>query len=283
MIARIFLGLMILIGLGGIFGFGYMALGPSRPSASAVVQAPKPVTVGVVGAAHSLPAGTMLKPDDLAAVQVTPDAVPEGSLSDSPDSRIAMVGAMVRRPVAANTPILPADLLRPGDHGFLAAVLRPGERAVTVAVDAVSGSAGLIWPGDKVDVILTQVIDAPELAPGRRVVAETVLEGARVIAIDQHLTGGPAPGGNTGQTARTVTLEVAAGDAEKVEVAGRIGRLSLAVRSSEPGSAAASADSKTGPTWASDVSNALASKTQTQGPSVMKVFNGAGQGQEFKF
>jgi pilus assembly protein CpaB len=80
-----------------------------------------------------------------------------------------------------------------------------------------------------------------------------------------------------------VTLEVAAGDAEKVEVAGRIGRLSLAVRSSEPGSAAASADSKTGPTWASDVSNALASKTQTQGPSVMKVFNGAGQGQEFKF
>lgn len=280
MIARVFLGLMILVGLGGIFGFGYMAIGPSRPSASAVAQAHS--TVGIIGAAHPLQAGTMIKPDDLAAVQLAPDAVPEGALPDNPDSRIAMVGAMVRRPVATNAPIMQADLLHPGDHGFLAAVLRPGKRAVTVAVDAVSGSAGLIWPGDTVDVILTQVIDAPDLAPGRRVVAETVLQGARVIAIDQHLAGGPAPGGGNGQSARTVTLEVTTGDAEKVEVAGRIGRLSLAVRSSEPGTAA-TADSKVGPTWASDVSNALASKTQTQGPSVVKVFNGAGEGKEFKF
>ncbi|MEJ0045159.1 MAG: RcpC/CpaB family pilus assembly protein [Rhodospirillales bacterium] len=36
--------------------------------------------------------------------------------------------------------------MRPGDHGFLAAVLTPGKRATSVGVDAVSGTAGLIWP-----------------------------------------------------------------------------------------------------------------------------------------
>ena len=83
--------------------------------------------------------------------------------------------------------------MRPGDHGFLAAVLKQGMRAVTVGVDAVSGTAGLIWPGDRVDVILTQSMDDPKLPPGRRVAAETVLQDARVIAIDQVLVQGGVP------------------------------------------------------------------------------------------
>ena len=53
-----------------------------------------------------------------------------------------------------------ADVLRPRDRGFLAAVLAPGTRAVSIAVDPVSGVGGLIWPGDRVDVILTQEIPA---------------------------------------------------------------------------------------------------------------------------
>lgn len=284
MIARFFLGLLVLVGLAGFLGIGYVTLAPTRSSA----PAPAPVqltTTAVIAAAHPLSAGAMIKPDDIAVIQIARGAVPTGALPDNPEARMAVVGAMARRPVASNAPIIQEDLLKPGDHGFLAAVLRPGKRAVTVAVDAVSGSAGLIWPGDTVDVILTQQIDAPDLAPGRRVVAETVLEGARVIAIDQHLAGGPLPGGTSAQAARTVTLEVGATEAEKVQVAARIGRLSLAVRSSMPGAPATAAgnDPKTAPTWASDVSNALSSKTQTQGPSVMKVFNGAGEGKEFKF
>ena len=54
--------------------------------------------------------------------------------------------------------------MRPGDHGFLAAVLAAGMRAVTVGVDATTGAAGLIWPGDRVDLILTQTIQAATTA-----------------------------------------------------------------------------------------------------------------------
>ena len=63
-------------------------------------------------------------------------------------------------------------------------------RAVTVAVDATTGAAGLIWPGDRVDLILTQTIQEATLPLGRRVAAETVLSDVRVIAIDQQLVQG---------------------------------------------------------------------------------------------
>jgi len=82
---------------------------------------------------------------------------------------------MVRQSLPAGTPILPGAVIRPGDHGFLAAVLRPGMRAVSVGVDAVTGTAGLIWPGDRVDLLLTQSLSGANLPPGRQVAAETVL------------------------------------------------------------------------------------------------------------
>jgi len=108
-------------------------------------------------------------------------------------------------------------------------VLDPGMRAVTVGVDPVSGTAGLIWPGDRVDVILTQSMDNAATAPGRRVAAETVLQNARVIAIDRLLVQGAVAGTPEPQGASTVTLEVTAEQAERVQVAARIGRLSLTV------------------------------------------------------
>ncbi len=71
-------------------------------------------------------------------------------------------------------------------------------RATTVGVDAVSGTAGLIWPGDHVDVLLTQVTEDQTLPASRRASAETVLGDVRVIAIDQQLMQG-ATGNSTDQ------------------------------------------------------------------------------------
>ena len=85
---------------------------------------------------------------------------------DTPAARTELFGAMVRRNLATGDVVLSADALNPGDRGFLAAVLGPGMRAVTVGVDAVSGLAGLIWPGDRVDLILTQSQEGTEVAPG---------------------------------------------------------------------------------------------------------------------
>jgi pilus assembly protein CpaB len=276
MIARIVLGSLLLLGLAGLGMVAVVALRPAHPAvASASTQ-----RVAVVTAARALRPGVLIKPDDIASREMAQSAIPAGSFTDSPSERIDLVGSMVRRPVAAGAALLSADVLRPGDHGFLAAVLRPGKYAVTVAVDAVSGSAGLIWPGDTVDLILTQVIEAPNLPPGRRVAAETVLQNVRVIAIDQQLAGGPQPGTTQTQANRTVTLEVSAAEAEKVQVAARIGRLSLLVRATEPGPGQAA---PRGPTWAGDVSPALDANLQPPNPSVVRVFMGTESGKEFRF
>ena len=50
------------------------------------------------------------------------------------------------------------------EMGFLASVLAPDSRAISIKVDAESGVSGLIRPGDYVDVVLTQVIDKADLA-----------------------------------------------------------------------------------------------------------------------
>jgi pilus assembly protein CpaB len=177
--------------------------------------------------------------------------------------------------------------MRPGDHGFLAAVLGPDTRAVTVGVDMVSGTAGLIWPGDRVDLILTQTIDRPTVSSGHRFAAETVLSNVRVIAIDQQLVQGASPDTAEAKPARTVTLEVAATEAERVAVAERLGRLSLVVRSADqtaaprpglPGEAAAVPNT----TWAGDVSPAL-NHTDQGAPNTVRVFQGASEGKEFHF
>ena len=114
--------------------------------------------VAVLTAAHDIPAGSLLKPADLASKQVPRASVPAGATMDTEEERRALYGAMVRRSMASGDIIHLADALRPGDHGFLAAVLKGNMRAVTVGVDAISGTAGLIWPGDRVDLILTQTI-----------------------------------------------------------------------------------------------------------------------------
>src|SRR5262249_14436155 len=152
-------------------------------------------------------------------------------------------------------PIHGDEVMRPGDHGFLAAVLGAGMRAVTVGVDAITGSAGLIWPGDRVDLILTQNIQDTTLPVGRRVAAETVLSDVRVIAIDQQLVQG-AEASSSATQGRTVTLEVTQDQASRVSVAVRLGRLSLAVRSAEAATGQQLAAAP-GTTWAVDVSPAL--------------------------
>src|SRR4051794_11385583 len=189
---------------------------------------------------------------------------------------------MVRSSLTAGDLIRAKDVMRPGDHGFLAAVLGPGMRAVSVGVDTVSGTAGLIWPGDRIDVILTQAISDAAIPVGRRLAAETVLSGVRVIAIDQQLLQGVAPDGAAENKARTVTLEVTSAEAERVSVATRIGKLSLAVQSADRNLQPAAANPPR-TTWASDVSPALGTNVAQGTRDVIHVFPGAGDRKEFRF
>jgi pilus assembly protein CpaB len=134
--------------------------------------------------------------------QEWPDvAVPDTYLVRGQNDEAELVGAVVRRPIAMGQPINAASVVKPGERGFLAAVLDPGMRAISVPVDEAAGNAGLIFPGDRVDLILTETMEAAGDPAGSRRVSETVLEDVRVIAMGRRLKadGGEEAGG--GQTA----------------------------------------------------------------------------------
>jgi pilus assembly protein CpaB len=227
MLARIALFALMIAGLVGFGGVAWISLNPAPPPSQ--TDPATQTTLAILVAARPLRAGSLVKPEDLAAAPQLRKDVPAGAWIDSPSTRAALLGAMIRRNMAAGETLLPPDALNPGERGFLASVLRPGMRAVTVGVDAISGLSGLVWPGDRVDLILTQSQNRSDIPPSRRVSGETVLGNVRVIAIDRHLIQGATSESPQTQTERTVTLEVTPADAERVVVAARLGNLSLAV------------------------------------------------------
>jgi len=263
-------------------GFGTVAWISSRPPGGPGAAAAPSENVAVITAAHVIHAGTLLRPEDLVAKEIPRAEAGSDTTLDTPEARRTLSGAMVRRGFGAGELVHPADVMHPGDHGFLAAVLLPGMRALTVGVDAITGTAGLIWPGDRVDLILTQVIPDNAAPPGHRVAAETVLTDVRVIAIDQQLVQGASPG-TSDQPARTVTLEVDYNQAERVSVATRLGRLSLAVRSADTAHQQPDIRGPSATVWASDVSPALGHEAAPAAEHAVRVYPGAAESKEFHF
>ncbi|MDE2006810.1 MAG: Flp pilus assembly protein CpaB [Rhodospirillales bacterium] len=278
MALRITFFALMALGLLGLGAIAFVATHPAHPVVAANAQA-RPVTVRILVASRAIRAGTLLKPEDLTGRLIQAQQRRPSQSLDTDTIRRALVGSMVRRSLSPGEPIRRAELLRPGDHGFLAAVLKPGMRAVTVGVDDITGTAGLIWPGDKVDLILTENMTNPALSLGQRIVAETVLADVRVIAINQRLIEGAASGEAAHQV-HTVTLEVTEAEAQKVQVAVRLGRLSLSVRSAQN---VAENMPRHEPTWARDVSPALAAASHSPPGGVMNIWQGAAAAVEFKF
>jgi pilus assembly protein CpaB len=255
---------------------------------AAAAPAPPAVKISILVAARPQRAGDLMVAEDVTTSEVPAGREPAGSLIDSVAARTALRGAMIRRSLAENEPILAGDVLNAGDRGFLAAVLGLGMRAVTVAVDAVSGTAGLIWPGDRVDLVLTQQIDDRDRPADRRVSGETVLTNLRVIAVDQQLV----QGGQSGQPAaangnRTVTIEASLYDTQRIAVASRLGRIALVVRSAADNQQAAATETPASQppiAWAGDVSPALREhKTSGRSGASIHLYHGPGTVDEIRF
>jgi pilus assembly protein CpaB len=191
-----------------------------------------PVTTAILVARKALPAGTFVKPED-----VRWQPWPEGSIDPSyvkQDQRdpASFTGAVVRRGIVAGEPITDARVVKPGDRGFLAVVLSPGSRAVSVPVTVSSAISGLVFPGDRVDLILShRSAEAGEHSKGESILAsETVLENVRVIAMDQS-TDDQKGKAEVASVPKTATLEVTPRQAEMVMVAAELGKLAFSLRS----------------------------------------------------
>jgi pilus assembly protein CpaB len=199
-------------------------------------------------------------------------------------TRAQVYGAALRTDLATGDPIHRHSIVRPGDREFLQFVLAPGARAIAIPVMTGGASTDLLFPGDRVDVVLTQKFGNTGAPLTRSSVSETVVENLRVLvigAIDPKSAGGNTFG-------RTVTLEVMPDQAEKITVASELGKLSLTLRAAA-GVSTTGPGKATGirPTWAGDVSPALggampAEKAlQAERPPV-DIIRGAGQTQTVK-
>jgi len=270
----------IVLGLGGLGMVVWIGLQlPAKPPVVAQAPPPPPSNTPILVAAHQLRAGSLLKFDDIQPRDVLTSEVPAGARPDTPEARAELAGSMIRRGLGPQETLISADLLRPGDHGFLAAVLRPGMRATTVGVDAVSGTAGLIWPGDHVDLLLTQVSEDQTVPASHRASAETVLSDVRVIAIDQQMMQGTSGTAAEQSATHTVTLEATEAQAERVALANRLGHLSLIVRAADAPPDRPS--DKPATIWGGDVSPAL-NQGHTAG-QVVRVYHGTSDGKDFRF
>ncbi|HZP69411.1 MAG TPA: Flp pilus assembly protein CpaB [Pseudolabrys sp.] len=221
------------------------------PEKAAAVAKP-----AVLVAAAAVSTGSLLRADDIAWKEVGPGEMRAGDIVRGQISESEFVGALARRDFSTGERLVAADLVRPNERQFLAAVLKPGMRAVSITVDASQGASGLARPGDRVDVVLTQNYPTPTQPTDlHRSIGETVLRNVTVIAIDQSLsaavkTDAPNRPGVTaearGPNPKTVTLELSESQAEVLFVASQQGRLSLSVRSLQQPSPGQAAESHTG-------------------------------------
>ena len=234
---------IIMVFLLATVALGLIAYSMSLPQPQVPAQvtentpAPAPPAVGYFVAVRPLPRGTLARDEDFTVRSVpSSDSVPADAILDTPDARIGLRGSLVRNFLDTGSPVTSKDILRPRERGFLASVLAPDSRAISINVDAASGVSGLIWPGDYVDVVLTQESTTagekknPDHQHGT--LSETVAHNVRIVAIDQEIVqGGSASNATAGRVARTVSLQLAPGQVKKVIVAAELGKLSLAVRS----------------------------------------------------
>jgi pilus assembly protein CpaB len=186
----------------------------------------------VLVAKGDLRVGTLLTPDDFKWANWPEETVNPAYFTQdfAPDAMETLTGSVVRVAMYVDEPIMPQKIVQKGETGFMAALLAPGKRAVTVEISPESASAGFILPDDRVDIILTEVVqqvgtdeDAPPIT-----VTTTILENGRVLAIDQ--TFGDVDGIPT-LTGSTATMELTQNQAELLARAARVGELSLTLRS----------------------------------------------------
>lgn len=191
-----------------------------------------PVGPKIMVAKKALPVGTIIDAESL-VFQAWPKQFVQNAYyaEGEPDADLQkLIGTVVRQPITAGQPLTRGSVVGPNDRGFLAAALGPGMRAVTFPVSTTAGVAGFVFPGDHVDMVLTQEVPGGGEGPPLKV-SETIIRNLRILATDQRLDSKNDEGKTIVKTANTVTVEVTPKLAEKIAVAQQLGSLSLVLRS----------------------------------------------------
>ncbi|HEY7120415.1 MAG TPA: Flp pilus assembly protein CpaB [Tepidisphaeraceae bacterium] len=221
--------LAVALALGGVAAkVGRDMMLKSRQGAGANVKMTK-----VVIAKEDLAPGSSIKDSEVVVKDMPADAVPTSLTFGNPSD---VVGRVVTAQVVKGQPVLSTVLAPKGSAGGVQAMVPAGMRAVTVEVNEVSGVAGLLTPGCRVDVV--QTIQQGKLDE-TALVAKTIVENLQVLAVGRRVStvsaAPAAPGGAAGvepetAAAKTVTLLATAAQAEAIDLASHMGTPRLVLR-----------------------------------------------------
>nr|WP_245478171.1 MULTISPECIES: Flp pilus assembly protein CpaB [unclassified Mesorhizobium] len=178
----------------------------------------------VVVAAVALKFGDTLTADKLREIAWPAGAVPAGAFKTTKDLLSGEGSKQALQAIGANEPVLATKITGPGQRATLSAVLSEGMKAVSIRVNDVLGVAGFVFPGDRVDILLTRTVRADGGAD--RSFVDVLLQSVKVLAVDQVADESK----DSPTVVKAVTVEVSTKDAQKLTLAAGAGQLSLALR-----------------------------------------------------
>lgn len=207
--------------------------GSSDPVRVVATQEPDFQEVEVLVASRRINVGEKIESSMLDS-QPWPEHLVVGNFITSGGDSTKAVGLISRSYFQPGEPIILSKLANPGDPGFLAAALSEGKRMMTISTDGVAGLAGFVAAGDYVDVMITHPIPSEELNDRGEVVeqtvTETLLQGLKILAVDQRATSEQADPDERIDLPSSVSLEVSLNEAQQIRLAQDVGYVSLALR-----------------------------------------------------
>ncbi|ESY95310.1 Flp pilus assembly protein CpaB [Mesorhizobium australicum] len=217
---------LIMIVLAGVFGVLAVVLVNIWLAGQRSAMAQTGLVQGstVVVAAMPLKFGDTLSADKLREVAWPAGAVPTGAFKTTKEALAGEGTRQALQAISTNEPVLASKITGPGQRATLSAVLSEGMKAVSIRVNDVLGVAGFVFPGDRVDVLLTRTVRGDDGADKSFV--DVLLQSMKVLAIDQVADVSK----DSPTVVKSVTLEASTKDAQKLTLAAGAGQLSLALR-----------------------------------------------------
>lgn len=217
--------LAVSIVLGALAAFGARGYISGQLAIERERLAPRSRLVQIIVAKRDLARGEQVSAETMAVREVPQEYAPAGVVG--PEQFEAIAGGSVTHPMRSGEPILQSSVAAP-DSVALSARLKRGIRALTIAVDDVNSIAGMLQPGDRIDLLLSIRLPGGSSVPLPQEVTRPLMQDLRVLATGRQTRAVAEE--RQPRVYSSITIEVAPDQAQKLIVAQRSGKLTALLR-----------------------------------------------------